>query len=444
MNNYWLHFLKQSTISLSTITLFLSGITEILLGLLQLSGIQKSHHNGYPFTGSFYNPGPYACYLAVLLPIAVFAFRNTEYKLLSRMARWLGTGIALACIILIPASLSRTAMIAAAVGTVLAYWDELKVSLAKYRPSYVFRILLAVLSIAVGLYAVKKDSADGRMVMWKIAMQAAAEVPLNGVGWDNVAGAYGEMQERYFELGYGTEEEKMVADAPEYVFNEYLQIAIAFGPLAAIGMIAVLAGALVVSFRKRNYGIAGSVAAIVLVMTASYPLQFPLFTITITLILLAAWLSSSHILVSLTGSAVTVLACAFLFTHYSKTDVQNGFGCGLSLHRSHDYRKSNTILIPLIMKSSDPMILNIIGKNYQALAMPDSAEYYFKKSTFRCPNRVYPHYLLMKLYADSASFDPSKCLNEANTLLTMPVKIPSPAIDEMQQEAKSMINKLLK
>lgn len=90
------------------------------------------------------------------------------------------------------------------------------------------------------------------------------------------------------------------------------------------------------------------------------------------------------------------------------------------------------------------MILNIIGKNYQTLAMPDSAEYYFRKSTFRCPNRVYPHYLLMKLYADSASFDLSKCLNEANTLLTMPVKIPSPAIDEMQQEAKSMINKLSK
>lgn len=444
MYNYWLHFLKQSTISLSAITLFLSGITEILLGLLQLSGIQKSHHNGYLFTGSFYNPGPYACYLAVLLPIAVFAFRNTEYKLLSRMARWLGTGIVLACIILIPASLSRTAMIAAAVGSVLAYWDELKVFLAKYRPSCVFRILLAVLVIAVGLYAVKKDSADGRMVMWKIAMRAAAEVPLNGVGWDNVAGAYGEMQERYFELGHGTEEEKMVADAPEYVLNEYLQIAIAFGPLAAIGMIVVLAGALVVSFRKRNYGISGSVAAIALVMTASYPLQFPLFTITITLILLEAWLSSSHILVSLTGSAVTVLACALLFTHYSKTDVQNRFGCGLSLHRSHDYRKSNTILIPLIMKSSDPMILNIIGKNYQALAMPDSAEYYFRKSIFRCPNRLYPHYLLMKLYADSASFDPSKCLNEANTLLTMPVKIPSPAIDEMQQEAKSMINKLLK
>ena len=90
------------------------------------------------------------------------------------------------------------------------------------------------------------------------------------------------------------------------------------------------------------------------------------------------------------------------------------------------------------------MILNIIGKNYQALSMLDSAVYYLNKSTFRCPNRMYPHYLLMKLYADSISFDKAKCMDEANTILTMPVKIPSPAVDEMQSDARQMINNLSK
>ena len=85
------------------------------------------------------------------------------------------------------------------------------------------------------------------------------------------------------------------------------------------------------------------------------------------------------------------------------------------------------------------MILNIIGKNYQAISMPDSAELYLRKSTFRCPNRMYPHYLLMLLYADSASLDRSKCLREANTILTMSVKISSPAVDEMRGKARSMI-----
>ena len=97
--------------------------------------------------------------------------------------------------------------------------------------------------IAGGIYIVKKNSADGRLLMWKVAVQAAMEVPLTGVGWSDVAGTYGEAQEQYFASGKGSEQEIMVADAPEYVFNEYLQIAIAYGPLAAAGVIVMIAGA---------------------------------------------------------------------------------------------------------------------------------------------------------------------------------------------------------
>ena len=435
-------FIKQPYATLAAIPLCMLGMVEAAVGAIQWIGIQPSNHSDYPFTGSFYNPGPYACYLAVLLPIAVFAFRNTDHKLTFRMARWLGTGMALACAILISASLSRTAMIAAVIGSAIAYWDELTEYIAKHKASYLIGILIAAVISAGGLYAIKKDSADGRLVMWKVAMRAAADAPLTGTGWDNVAGAYGEAQERYFESGRGTEEEKMVADAPEYVFNEYLQVAIAFGPFALVGMLGLMAGAFIVAFRMRDYGTAGSVAAIALVMAASYPLQFPLFTVTITIIILTAWISSNHVSVSLSGSALTVLACVLLLTHNQKTDVRTGFACGLSLHRSHDYRKSNNILLPLLEKSADPMILNIIGKNYQALGVPDSATHYMRKSTLRCPNRMYPHYLLMQLYADSVSFDRDKCMEEANAILSMPVKISSPAVDDMRRDANLTLQSL--
>lgn len=152
---------------------------------------------------------------------------------------------------------------------------------------------MAVASVALaGLYMVKRDSADGRMLMWKVAAEAARDAPPAGVSWDRVAGAYGEAPERYFASGSGSEAEKMVADAPEYVFNEYLQVAVAFGPFAA-----------------------------------------------------------------------------------------------LALHRQGDYTKSNSMLVDLKECSSDPMILNIIGKNWQGLHRPDSAERYFRKAARRCPNR---------------------------------------------------------
>lgn len=449
MNLYALNISKMKTQKLSTVPapypFLIIGCAEAILGVFQLVGICSSSHPDYPFTGSFYNPGPFACYLAVLLPMAVFAFRNTGHKLKFKMARWLGMGMLLVCAILIPASLSRTAMIATAVGTTIAYWDEFKTYLEKHKVTYFIGILIAVIILSGSLYAVKKDSADGRLVMWKVGMQAAVDASLTGVGWDNVAGAYGEAQERYFESGRGSEEEMKVADAPEYVFNEYLQIAIAFGPFALLAMVGVMGWAFIVAFRSGTYGIAGSISAIAIVMIASYPLQFPLFTVTIAFILITSFLASFNQSqherkMGVSGILLTALGCALLLTHNEKTDIENGFACGHSLHRSRDFRKSNAILIPLLQKSSDPMILNIIGKNYQALSMPDSAELYLRKSTFRCPNRMYPHYLLMLLYADSASFDRSKCLQEANTILTMPVKISSPAVEEIQKKAKSMIN----
>ena len=86
------------------------------------------------------------------------------------------------------------------------------------------------------------------------------------------------------------------------------------------------------------------------------------------------------------------------------------------------------------------MPLNIIGKNYQALGMPDSAAHYFRRAANRCPNRLYPHYLLMQLYADSASYDRDLMLQEARILATKKEKVPSPAVDEMRRKALTILN----
>ena len=110
MNSCFPHFIKRPRAFLAAIPLCMLGMAEAAVGAIQWIGIQPSNHSDYPFTGTFYNPGPYACYLAVLLPMAVFAFKNTDHRLISRMARWLETGMALACAILIPASLSYTAL----------------------------------------------------------------------------------------------------------------------------------------------------------------------------------------------------------------------------------------------------------------------------------------------------------------------------------------------
>lgn len=415
------------------IVLFFAGWQSVY-AFSQWLGIFSSGHPDYPFTGSFYNPGPFACYMAVCFPLAIRMY-CCDGRCIQKMT---GVFIALACALLIPVTLSRTALTAGSVGCLITLSDKLKKIFFKR-----WRLILSLalcLTIGATIYVVKKDSADGRMLMWKVAAQAATEIPVTGVGWDNVAGTYGEAQERYFASGKGSEQEIMVADAPEYVFNEYLQVAIAYGPIAAAGMVFLIIGGLVTSFRNKACGFAGSVAAVAVVMFASYPLQFPVFVITIALILIGAWLYSSARVIRW-GSSLVIIAMMWIFLSKDKpTDVWADFSAAHSLHQTGRYRKSNDMLRELLPHTSDPMPLNILGKNYRALGIPDSAEYYLMRSTHRCPNRLYPHYLLMQLYGDSLYFNPIRQRREAIHILNTREKISSRAVDEMRQEARKVLN----
>lgn len=412
--------------------LILSGLFQCGYATAQLLGICMSGNPNYAFTGSFYNPGPLACYLAVNFPMSLrMMICGNKFQKLA------GMGLVVLTAILIPATMSRTAIIAGSIGGIVAVSD--KWSLKQLGKAKLLAIGAICMTIAGGIYLVKKNSADGRLLMWKVATQAAMEVPLTGVGWSNVTGSYGEAQERYFASGKGSEQEITVADAPEYMFNEYLQIAIAYGQTPAVIIVVLTAGGVVTAIRNKAYDFAGSTAAVATVMFASYPLQFPLFVLTIALILTGAWISSSSRATGLTAIAViTVLMCLFL-THRDTVDTRTDFAVAHSLHRTHNYRRSNDLLLGMLPHSSDPMILNIIAKNYRALCQPDSAEYYLKKSINRCPNRLYPHYLLMQLYGDSLSLNPDGQRHEAEYLLNTREKIPSRAVDEMREEAKSIL-----
>ena len=62
-----------------------------------------------------------------------------------------------------------------------------------------------------------------------------------------------------------------------------------------------------------------------------------------------------------------------------------------------------------------------------------------QKSVNRCPNRLYPHYLLMQLYGDSTFFNPVRQRQEARLILNTREKIHSRAIEEMREEANEIL-----
>ncbi len=228
--------------SIVTWVLIALGGIEAIWGLRQIYGFAVSNHSLYALTGSFYNPGPYSGYLVMIFPLCLHEWLNlkekTEHTWIELGKYYMALGVMLLILCVLPAGMSRSAWIAAAVSGAWVYgmhvsWGS---KLKEIRKIYKRKVVLAciagsIIFIVIGysLFQLKATSANGRLFMWKISTLAIAESPIIGHGTGNFASAYGRAQENYFANGEYSETEELVAGSPEYVFNEYLQVAIEYG-----------------------------------------------------------------------------------------------------------------------------------------------------------------------------------------------------------------------
>ena len=66
--------------SIVTWVLIILGGIEAIWGLRQIYGFAVSNHSLYALTGSFYNPGPYSGYLAMIFPLCLHEWLNLKEK----------------------------------------------------------------------------------------------------------------------------------------------------------------------------------------------------------------------------------------------------------------------------------------------------------------------------------------------------------------------------
>ena len=101
-------------------SIVLLGGVEAVWGLRQLYGFSVSGHSLYALTGSFFNPGPYGGYLAMALPVCLHCYLHASKCKKKHIFRQAGIGIAgisgLLVLCVLPATMSRSAWIAATVG----------------------------------------------------------------------------------------------------------------------------------------------------------------------------------------------------------------------------------------------------------------------------------------------------------------------------------------
>ena len=416
-------------------TLIAFGVKEAVLGLLQVYGYEVSNHSLYALTGSFYNPGPYSGFLAMCLPLALDEWLKGE-----RIWKHVALVALVLMVVVLPSGMSRTAWLAAVVASCYICGMRYRDRLYRYRKFFWVGILLLTV-LGMGAYHWKKDSADGRLLMWKVSAQAVMEHPWQGVGWENVAGAYGDAQERYFASGEATEQEKHVAGAPEYVFNEYLQVGLAWGVPAMLGIIIGVVVCFSWGHGSRQYGVCGALLSLAVFAFASYPFQFLAFILAFIALLVACAMGYRKVWVQVMALVLGIGLGIYAVGHRPAKDARRMFEEAHALHKAGEWQASTELLKETMKVSSDAMVLNIMGKNYQAMGYPTIAEGWFIRSTHRLPNRIYPYYLLAKLYAEHPEMFPKEKLEWAvRMVLEKEAKVESTAIREMREEVKNLLD----
>ena len=415
-------------------SLILAGTVEAVWGLLQVYGYEPSNHSLYALTGSFYNPGPYSGFLAMCLPLALHEWLEGR-----RIWKHLALVALVLMLVVLPSGMSRSAWLAALMASGYVWAMHYPKAIARYWKAFLAGGLLVIL-LGIGAYHWKKDSADGRLLMWKIAF---TEVPATiGVGWENVAGAYGEAQERYFRQGKGTPQEERVAGAPEYVFNEYLQVGIAWGVPVASAIEIMIIVLFSWGHRSRQYGVCGGLFSLAVFAFSSYPFQFLEFILAFLALLVACALGHRKVWVRWLALVLGISIGVYLSANRPTKNARQMFEQAHALHKAGEWQASTDLLMETMKISSDAMVLNIIGKNFQSMGQPEMAEHWFVRSTHRLPNRIYPYYLLAKLYAEHPDVFPKEKLEwAARMVLEKKAKVESTAIRQMREEVKEMLAK---
>jgi tetratricopeptide (TPR) repeat protein len=104
--------------------------------------------------------------------------------------------------------------------------------------------------------------------------------------------------------------------------------------------------------------------------------------------------------------------------------------------RINTLTKSNEILRRATLFSCDPMLYAVTGKNHQALKDYVQAEQCYLKAAHIVPHRLYPYYLLTKLYDEMGLKE--KANETATIVLTKEPKVQSTAVREMREEVKRL------
>lgn len=447
-----------------------AGGYELWTGFMQLAGREASRHHLFDVTGTFFNPGPYAIFVAVVLAVSV-AWWYRHGEVFAGRSRWSWVGawsvaaVAVFCFPVLVATWSRAAWVAVAVAASCLLWKA-------HRRMVLWGMGVAVCA-GVAAYFLKQGSADGRLLMTIVARRAWAGEWLCGHGLGGYAQAYGAAQEAFFAARPGSPL-SVVAGSPEYAFNGVLGVGVEQGVLGVVPALVLGLWSLAVLCRRGEVSAYGWLVLLVSSLF-SYPFAlWPFLSLAVAWVALAVSLEAGTVevrwwkrmavwpVVAVGGWCVWNLSddtarrveayeefrrvrgiqdVAFLEDYRKKYEDLKAypdflFTFGTALREAGRYNESNAMLRQGTRVSCDPVFYTLMGNNYRDLGAVAEAESAYRKAFGMLPGRMYPLYRLMKLY--EAEGQMRKAEEMARQIIAFRPKVDSPAVREMKNEAKKL------
>jgi O-antigen polymerase len=487
---------RSIIIAIISVILLIADI-QIIWIYLQWSGKLNSFNMYHLVTGSFSNPSPMSIYLSLHLPLALtlFLYIPKPDNKIELSAKILAFITIISICIILPITKSRTSWIIAILGIGLVIFFLPKVRKYIYsfidsptkQLSFVSVFIAMVILVGITLYNFKKDSADGRLLIWKVGLSMTKGNLLFGKGFDAVPREYDKYQASYFASGNATSNEIALADQLGSVFNDYIHIMVEFGLLGLCLFLYLFIILIKHYFKDKTIIEQGfTVSAILFFIAAlfTYPLQtLPILLLFVVYIAIASGMEHGQRLYLFAFNLnslknLSLIISTFWFINVMKEQIRfyrafefaydgivwhlgkenykqslvsyekslaelplNGWimmQYGKALAQTKQHKKSIEVLTKAKEMITDTSLYRSLGDSYCYFKNYDEAEKCYRLAINIVPNKFSTRSHLANLYL--MKHDTVQAKKVALEILNMPVKIPSKRITSIKKEMKNIID----
>lgn len=482
------------------LAIVISGTVQALHGFLQLLDYAPSNNSNFKLTGGFSNPGPYGGFLSITwcIAIGIYLFKDKiNEQIKNKILFYLIDKITLISLVLIAVLLlplgSRSTLLTIILGSVILLEKRFSLFNTFSNKSLFFKtICLSILSLltflfCLFLYYLKKPSADGRFLIWKICYRIFKENMITGIGFDKFKSCYMLYQAEYFKL-LNENHDFYLADNIPFAFNDWLQFITENGLIGLLIIIAIIYFIKKIEiehdflfFKHILVAVLGAISCFAFFSYPTYILPIKLVVIIVIAILsnynykqeiIALSFKSNAKLFKLILTIATLTTCFFGLYFIRNLDLEfrvwevgkkdyerdNFHSSIVEYNDAYDGLKHNGkflmdygIVLSLIKRNrqaieilkqskkhiNSPSIELALANSYRNLSNFEKAKNHYTNGYYMNPSKFYPLYLLFKLFKENEKIE--EAARVAKIILEKKIKVNSSAIREIKNEASYYI-----